>query len=175
MELQTDRLLLKDYTMKDLKNYFLLKSSDEIWKYSTNQPTDDISMVETLLEKLVEKKTKPEIGFEALFEKESGKYIGEAGILSWSERYDRCVIGYNLLPEFWNRGYATEISKALINFAFSKLHVERVEALAMEENVASCKVLEKAGLKLEGVLKHFAKMNGQYYNVCYYGLIREER
>lgn len=127
------------------------------------------------MEEVVEKKSKPEIGFEALIEKESGKYIGEAGILSWSERYDRCVIGYNLLPEFWNKGYATEISKALISYAFSNLHVERVEALAMEENVASCKVLEKAGLKLEGVLKHFAKIDGQYQNVSYYGLIREER
>ncbi len=84
------------------------------------------------------------------------------------------MIGYNLLPSFWNNGFGTEIALALIRYAFGELGLERVEALALELNFASCKVLEKAGLRKEGVLRHFAKIDGNYYDVCYYGLTRTD-
>lgn len=174
MFLETNRLILKDYSMENLSDYGLLRSCEEVWKYSTNTATNDITSVKNQLEELLEKQRKSGYGFCALMEKRSNRYIGEAGILSMNSNANRCVIGYNLLPDAWNKGYATEITIELVKYAFEALGVERVEALAMQLNAASCRVLEKSGLKKEGLLKHFARINDNYYDVAYYGVIKDE-
>lgn len=165
MVLETERLLLRPYKTKDLAGYHALMSSPEVWTYSTQEPHTSLSQSRRNM-----RKTK----FHALFEQESGRYIGEAGILSMKQSASRCEIGYNLLPEFWGHGYATEIAKALVGYAFDELKVERVEALAIKANVASCGVLEKAGLALEGTLRHFARIRGTYQDVCYYAIIASD-
>ena len=174
MYLQTNRLLLKNYVPTDGNDYHQLRSCNEVWKYSTTLPNTDIAFIKSQLNELIENQFTNDTGFCALIEKASGKYIGEAGILSINHNVNRCVIGYNLLPAFWNKGYATEIAKALLAYAFTNLHLERVEALAMEKNTASCHVLEKSGLKREGIMRHFTIVDGEYSNVCYYGIIQSD-
>jgi RimJ/RimL family protein N-acetyltransferase len=46
------------------------------------------------------------------------EFIGEAGIIGYNPRANRCVIGYNLLPQYWEHGYATEITKHLVKYSF---------------------------------------------------------
>lgn len=179
MRLETERLQLKPYVMENLEDYYRLKTCEKVWVYSTNQPEKDKNVVREALTGLTgDSETTPNgrncYGFHALFEKKSGVYIGEAGILSVISRVNRCEIGYNLLPNYWSQGYATEIAQALTNYAFDQTGMERVEALAMVDNKASCRVLEKSGLKLEGILKHFTRLDGKYLDVAYYGIIREE-
>lgn len=174
MIIETNRLILREYSNEDIDDYYKLKSCKEVWKFSTYIPIKDYESAKRQLHDLIESKTEKDIGFCAIIDKKSNEYIGEAGILSFNRVADRCVIGYNLLPEYWNNGFATEITKELIKYAFKNLSTERVEALAMNSNVASVRVLEKSGMKKEGVLRHFAKLNGTYYDVCYYGIIKED-
>lgn len=174
MILETNRLILREYSKEDSDNYYKLKSCKEVWKFSTNEPISDYESAKMQLHDLIESKTEKDIGFCAIINKNSNEYIGEAGILTFNKAADRCVIGYNLLPEYWNNGFATEITKELIKYAFENLSTERVEALAMNSNVASVRVLEKSGMKKEGVLRHFAKLHGIYYDVCCYGIIKED-
>lgn len=140
----------------------------------TNKAITDIDIIKNQLNELVINQEKNNIGFCAIFEKTSNNYIGEAGILSINKSADRCVIGYNLLPSFWNFGYATEITTALVKYAFNVLELERVEALAMQLNTASCRVLEKSGLLKEGILRHFTKIDECYHDVVYYGIVRAD-
>jgi len=135
---------------------------------------EDILQSEQKLEKLIAGYANSSIGFHALFDKNENTYIGEAGVLSFNKNVDRCVTGYNLLPNFWGLGYATEISRALVSYAFDELHAERIEALAMKSNIASCKVLEKSGMVLEGILRNFTKIEGIYQDVCYYSIISDD-
>lgn len=174
MHIETSRLTLKDYLIENIQDYFLLKSSEAVWKYSTNRAITDIDIIRSQLNELIINQEKNKIGMCAIYEKASNYYIGEAGILSINKSVNRCVIGYNLLPSFWNLGYATEITTALVQYAFCNLKLERVEALAMQLNTASCRVLEKSGLLKEGILKHFTKIDEHYYDVVYYGIIRAD-
>lgn len=173
MKIETARLYLRKYDMSDLSNFYNLKSCKAIWTYSTFAYIKSIDKAQELLSVLVNNNS--EYNFHALFLKETDEFIGEAGIISYNPNADRCTIGYNLLPQFWSNGYATEISKELVSYAFEKLGVERVEALAMKKNTASCRVLEKSGLQLEGTLRHFAKTNGKYEDVCYFAVISSDR
>lgn len=167
-------MVLKNYTYEDIDDYFRLKSCNDVWKFSTNIPATNINVVRNQLHELINNQIKIDIGFCSIREKSSNQYIGEADILSINNISERCVVGYNLLPEFWNKGYATEITRELIKYAFMNLSLERVEALVMQANTASCKVLEKAGFLKEGLLRNFSKINGDYHNVCYYGMVKDD-
>ena len=171
MTIETERLMLRPYNSGDLNDYHSLMSNHLVWEYSTTLPHEDIARSQQKLEQIIAGYENNPIGFHAFADKSTSTFIGEAGILSFNKNANRCVIGYNLLPEFWGMGYATEVSKALISYAFDKLNVERVEALAMKLNIVSCKVLEKSGMMLEGTLRNFTKINGVYQDVCYYGIV----
>jgi len=174
MNIQTKNLNLRKYMMSDLLNFFRLKSDENIWKYSTFSPVTLIEEAEKILAVTIKNQKTVEYGFHALILKETDEFLGEAGILTLNPNVNRCEIGYNLLPEYWNKGYATEITKELINHAFKNLSIERIEALALKSNIASCRVLEKSGFKLEGTMRHFTKINDIYEDVCYYGMISSD-
>jgi len=174
MNIETSRLLLKNYSIDDFNSFFLLKSTEEVWEYSTftsyQNEEKALTDFQTMLNNLVSNPYQ----FGALFTKDSNAFIGEAGIISLNKNANKCVIGYNLLPDYWGKGYATEITQALVTYAFETLHIERVEALAMPLNRASCKVLEKSGFTLEGTLRHFTKIRDVYHDVCYYSIISSD-
>ncbi len=174
MNLETNRLILRKYSIENLQDYYSLKSCRDVWKYSTNNTIMDMDVLRKQLLEIIINQKGYNFGFCALFEKASNNYIGGAGILSINKSANSCVIGYNLLPLYWNKGYATEITKEIIKYAFSILELERIEALAMQLNIASCKVLEKSGLIEESIQKHFSKRDGIYYDVVHYGIVRAD-
>ena len=174
MNIETSRLNLKDYTNHDLKHYRQLKSTDKVWKYSTFSPYKNEREATDNFNKILDSLKNNPYQFAALWTKENSRFIGEAGIISFNQRTNKCVIGYNLLPHFWNLGFATEITKALVSYAFEEMSIERVEALSMSLNIASCRVLEKSGFTLEGTLRHFTKINDKYFDVRYYSTISSD-
>ena len=178
MILETERLIAKEYSINELNNYYLLQSNELVWRYSTNIVAKCKKDAKVKLLEVIDNYKREDIGFLALYYKENSRFIGEAGILSFNKKAQRCEVGYNILPEFWNQGYASEITSGLVKYAFNTLQAERVEALVMEKDKASCRVLEKSGLKLEGQLKHFSKVSNQYIDgfadVLYYGVIKGE-
>lgn len=174
MYLESTNLILKKYEKSDIYNFFKLKSNKVVWQYSTFTPTVNIDIAIDNLNEHIEKNKITPFMFHGVFLKSSLKYIGEAGILSYNQNANRCTIGYNLLPEYWNRGYATEIVIKLLSYAFDNLKVERVEAIVMKDNIYSCKVLEKSGFMLEGVLRNFTKIENCYKDVCYYSKLSSD-
>ena len=173
-KLETKRLFLSDYKIDDLDNYFILKSCSQVWNYSTFIPLKEKEQAKKLLDKLIEDKNSGKYTYLALCKKDTNEFIGEAGIIGYNPDANRCVIGYNLLPHYWNQGYATEIIKELIKYSFESLKVERIEALVLQNNNASCRALEKNGFSLEGILRNFNRCETGYRNVCYYGMISSD-
>jgi [ribosomal protein S5]-alanine N-acetyltransferase len=67
----------------------------------------------------------------------------------------RVEVGYTIARAYWGQGYATEAVKELIKFGFDKMQLVRMEAVVLPENRASVRVLQKAGMKFEGVLHSY--------------------
>ena len=105
--------------------------------------------------------------------KSSGLVIGATG-LELDAADERAELGYWMDPAFWNRGYTTEAASALVDFAFRQLGLNRVSAEHMVHNPASGRVLEKAGLRPEGLLRQHAKKWGRFHDVAVFGLVRED-
>lgn len=174
MVIETNRLMLKRYTMDDLDDYIKLKSCNEIWRYSIFKPLTEEEQARKMLSELISAYINNEYGFLKLELKDTREFVGEAGIINCNANSNRCVIGYNLLPKFWNNGYATEITQGIVKYVFESLEYERIEALALQINYNSCRVLEKSGFVLEGVLRNFNKCGDEYRNVCYYAMIKSD-
>ena len=92
-------------------------------------------------------------GLWALEERESGAFVGFAGLVhqeEWTEGEHRTEVGWRLDRAFWGRGLATEAAKASVYHGLEHIGLERVISIIQPENGASRRVAEKAGLTLRG-------------------------
>jgi len=105
--------------------------------------------------------------------KETGKCIGNID-LRINPEHSKVSFGYVLNRKFWGKGYMTETLKTIIKFAFEKLEANRVAADHFGENLASGRVMEKAGMRKEGFTKQSLKAKGKFHDQILYGLLREE-
>lgn len=110
----------------------------------------------------------------AITRREGGEVIGSCGFVPPNREHRRGEIDYWLGEQHWGRGYATEAVTALIGYGFRGLRLNRVEAFCMPRNAASGRVLEKAGMKYEGLLRQYERIKGRYVDFRVYGILREE-
>ena len=102
------------------------------------------------------------------------KLIGEFRFtrMRWFNR--KSELSIILKKEFQGKGYGTLVMKKMIEFAFNKMNLYRLEAEVVEFNEISIKMIEKLGFKKEGVLRKAKYSNGQYYDILRYGLLKDE-
>jgi RimJ/RimL family protein N-acetyltransferase len=74
----------------------------------------------------------------------------------------RGELGYRVGRPFWNRGYAPEASEAIVHFGFSEMNLNRIQARYMVRNPASGRVMEKLGMKFEGILRELSLNRGRF-------------
>ncbi|STR45114.1 GNAT family N-acetyltransferase [Iodobacter fluviatilis] len=86
----------------------------------------------------------------------------------------RAELGYWIGQPFWGMGYASEAGHAILAFGFTELKLKRIHAEHLARNPASGRVMEKIGLKQEGVLRQQAIKWGKLEDVVYRGILREE-
>lgn len=99
--------------------------------------------------------------------------IGVIG-LEIAPEYKRAELGYWLGRPFWGKGFASESARRIVRFGFEDLKLHRIFAACFSRNVASMRVMQKAGMIYEGTLReHFLHFN-RYEDTAYYGLLREE-
>ncbi len=84
------------------------------------------------------------------------------------------VVGYDLAPEHWGRGYATEATLAIVNFGFRELRLHRVSSWRIADNAASARVPERVGLRPEGRLRDDEYFKGRWWNTLLYGPLELE-
>lgn len=84
-------------------------------------------------------------------------------------------LGYWLGADFWNQGYATEAAGALVDYAFGTLGMNRVQAHHFVRNPASGRVMQKLGMREEGVLRQAFRRWGQFEDVALYSVLASER
>ena len=105
----------------------------------------------------------------------SGELIGACGLTIISVERLQTAIGYAYRRDVWGRGYATEAARALVAFGFEQLGMHRIFSYVDVDNVASARVLEKAGMQREGLVRHDAFMHGQWRDSYLYAILEDDR
>jgi predicted acetyltransferase/RimJ/RimL family protein N-acetyltransferase len=149
--LETKRLIIHTPALIDFDNLYALQSDAEIMKY-IGQGVRTQSEVMTGLEKAIAHQDKYGFSLGSVFEKESGAFVGRAGLiyLGYDDTQPDIEVGYALTKETWNKGYATELSKALIDWGFQNLAITKLVAVINPENDRSRCVLEKVKMNYVG-------------------------
>jgi ribosomal-protein-alanine N-acetyltransferase len=93
--------------------------------------------------------------FWAVEERSTGRLLGVCGLRPLEMRGPEIELGYDLHPEVWGRGFASEAARATIELALGKLGFERVVAVVKPRHLASRRVLEKAGLTHVGARRAY--------------------
>jgi RimJ/RimL family protein N-acetyltransferase len=149
--LETERLVLRRFTAADVNNLVELDSDPEVMRFLTGgKPTPRNLIEQEYLPRILAYYERYEgFGFWAAIERSTGDFLG------WfhfrppdSSRPEDVELGYRLRRSAWGNGYATEGSRALIRKGFAELGVQRVVASTYQDNLASRRVMEKAGLTL---------------------------
>jgi RimJ/RimL family protein N-acetyltransferase len=109
----------------------------------------------------------------ALLERSSGALIGAMG-LSVNMSHERGELGYWVGKSLWNRGYATEAARVVVAYAFETLGLRRVHARHFARNPASGRVMEKIGMRHEGMMRQHLRRWERFEDVVLYGILREE-
>ena len=97
--------------------------------------------------------------------------IGTVG-LSVNKNHQRGELGYMVAREHWNQGYCTEAARALMDYGFSTLNLNRIQAMHFPHNPASGRVMEKLGMTKEGLLHQYVCNRGVFEDLYVYSILR---
>jgi RimJ/RimL family protein N-acetyltransferase len=101
--------------------------------------------------------------------------IGEIGldVINWMSRDAFVGLGIGE-PEYWSKGYGTDIMNVLLRFAFLEVNLKRVTLTVFEYNPRAIRSYEKAGFRHEGRKRQSLNREGKRWNELYMGILREE-
>ena len=175
MELHTDRFILREFVPADWPAVLAYQRDPrylQYYEWNERTPDDAQRFVQMFLEQQAEQ---PRRKFQlAVVLKGSGQLIGSCGIRKASADAHEADIGYELSPDQWGHGYATEAARVIVRFGFAELGVHRIWAWCIADNVASARVLEKLGLKLEGRLRDKEYFKSRWWDTLMYGILENE-
>ncbi|MGB2694113.1 MAG: GNAT family protein [Dehalococcoidia bacterium] len=176
MRITTDRLILRDFVEGDWPPMLAWQRDPRHFRYYAWTEDRTEADVRALLQRFLgEQKVQPRRRFQlAITLPESGQIIGDAGIRRKTENDWEADIGYELAPEYWGNGYATEAARALVDMGFREWGLHRISSWCIADNVASARVLERLGLRLEGRLREADFFKGRWWDSLLYGLLVDE-
>ena len=172
--LETERLILRKMTPADAEAVFAYASDPEVTRYVIWDTHRTIEDSEIFLRSTVERYENAEAADWGIVRKENGRFIGGCGIVGWDLDHARAEMGYVLSREYWGQGLMPEAVRAMISFGFERMGLNRIEARCMVENVASARVMEKAGMTYEGTLRKREFIKGAYRDIKLYAILRSE-
>ncbi|MGB5647002.1 GNAT family N-acetyltransferase [Muriicola sp.] len=144
--IETERLLLREITLDDKEDLFTLHSHPEVQKYTGEPVVESLDEMEKAILGRIAHYKKYGFGRWATILKEGMQFVGWAGLLYLPE-FDEIDLGYRFLPKYWGAGIATEASHAILTHGFTTLKLKKIIAIAMKENKASIRVMEKVGME----------------------------
>jgi RimJ/RimL family protein N-acetyltransferase len=173
-KLETERLFLTELEAGDIPQIVEYAANKSISEYTLNLPhpyseKDAVYWINLSNQGL---KNRTNYIF-AIRLKSSNEFIGGIG-LTVEQKFFRAEIGYWIAEPFWNKGYATEATKSIIEFGFNRLELNKLTSSHLEKNPASGKVMVKCGMTKEGELKEHVCKNTVFHTLILYGLTKSE-
>ncbi len=173
---ETERLVLRPYVDDDLAILTRLHGDPEVtrWLYWDPRGIDEVRPV---LARKVAELTLAGDGDAislAVDLRETGETIGDAIVILTSAAHEQAEVGYLIDPARQGHGYATETAKALLEIALGDVQLHRACGRIEPRNVASGRVLERAGMRHEATLRENEFIKGEWQSEGIYALLRNE-
>lgn len=172
--LKTRRLILRPFAMADSEDVRRLAGERDIADTTLNIPHP---YEEGMAEKWISTHS---AGFDentshtfAITYRIDGKLLGAVG-LTVQRSHSRAEIGYWIGKPYWGNRYCTEAARAVIEYGFTVLRLNRIFATFMTRNPASGRVMEKLGMKSESIMRQHYKKWDKFEDMAMYGILKDE-
>lgn len=145
--IETKRLILKPIALSELDELYALRSDPDVMRYIGKLQTKE--EVRDFIKLGPDYFDKYGLDFFSVFEKQTGQFVGQAGLfhLAFDMKQSDIELAYRIHQKFWGQGYTTEAAKVLIKYGFEQLSLPKIIAMHHQDNLASKRVIEKAGLQ----------------------------
>lgn len=152
--LETKRLVLKQPSSSDFDELLRLRTDRQVMQYIGTGDIQTENQVKEFIENAKPYSDEYGLSFYSVFEKEMNDFVGQAGLFHLGFNIDQpdIELAYRLHKKYWNKGYATELAKALIEYGFGKFSFSKIVAIVHPENDRSRRVMEKTGMSYHGII-----------------------
>lgn len=172
--LETERLILREMTLDDKEDIFKNFSDEKVTKYFFMKPFTTAEESQKIIKRAKD-----------LFEKENGiqwgivlkdgnTLIGTCGYETWIKENFRGELGYDLRQSYWGKGIMSEALRAVIQYGFETLELNRIEVTTRSDNKRSINMLYRLGFKKEGVIREAVYWEGTFYDQLLFSLLKKE-
>jgi len=170
-KIHTERLLLRKIVPEDAQAVHAWMGDPEVCKYERWKPHPDAGYSRGYIAEVFDYRSEELYwwGIEL-----RGQLIGSVCIVNIDSNDRKAALGFCLARKFWSKGYATEAVAAVLEFMFNDVGLNRIEASHSVNNKASGRVLEKAGLLLEGRAKDYYFCNSGFQDSNLYAITKAQ-
>ncbi len=172
--LETERLLLSKISNKHLTDIFEYSKEPIVSKYLLWYPHKSLNDTRYQIRSVNKLYRRGEFYDWAIILKENKKMIGTCGFTDIDITNNKGEIGYVLNPKFWGKGIAAEAINKIISFGFEYLHLHRIEAKYIADNIRSKNVLSKCGIPFECTQKEAMLIKGDYRTINIHAILDTE-
>lgn len=166
----TPRLLLRALRESDLDDLYAYASDPEIDRFTPWRHYQSMAEARADLDDFLAEYKAHGMGAWGIEHQADQRLIGIATFSPPHPHHRRAELGYTIARNYWGAGYATEATQALIRFGFEQMNLVRIEAVCLPDNIASTRVLQKIGMRYEGLLRGYQIWRGTPCDLQMYAL-----
>ncbi len=159
VHLETVRLVIRPFEGRDANAWIAMLSDPEVRRFLPPGPAPTVEAFERAMGS--RHAMEREIGYAmwAVEDRETGTFIGQCGMRP-AKSMDEAAgpeidLAYHLARASWNKGYATEAATAVLAYGFGPIGLDSVMAVVLPENIGSWRVMEKLGMRYEGLAEYY--------------------
>lgn len=172
--LETERTLLRPLTYDDLDDMYSYCSVPAVAEFTTWEAHQSKEDTKGFIDFVMNRYEVDKLGPWGIEDKQTKRLIGSCNYLGCDSNSMRVELGYVLSDQYWNQGIMTEVVSKIIQFGFEEVGLERIQARCMVDNTGSAKVMEKVGMKFEGVLRNYMKVKNELRDLKMYAILKED-
>jgi ribosomal-protein-alanine N-acetyltransferase len=173
-EIKTERLKLRKLTPEVYRYIYEHYSDAELTEFLKLKNAEELSTEKEKYRLGLSTHYSSFVNFQ-LLDRNAGEHMGGCGFHTWYPKHRRAEIGYNLLNELQMRkGLMSEAMKAILDYGFKTMNLNRIEACIGKNNAASISLVKKFGFVLEGNLREHYNKDGEIQDSLIFSLLKSE-
>jgi len=167
--LEGEKVKFKQMAIEDSEAIHSFASDPEVSRFIGWPLMRSLEETTRYVEEMIKREALGSHIYANVIDKSTNKVVGTSMLFNFNSVANHAEIGYVFHKDAWGRGFCTETVKLSCDFAFNVLGLHKIHAQIAAPNIGSSRVLEKNGFELEGRLRDYFFVEGQYYDSLMYG------